>query len=112
MRAGRMRHQVVLQSPTGSRDSVGERTTTWTDVATVWANIRPLTGREQFLASQREASTSHIVEIRYSTDVSTIDASWRVKYGTRLLVLDGDPINVEERGIQLNLPCVEGLREE
>ena len=112
MRAGPMRHRVILQSPAGSRDAVGERTTTWTDVDTVWADIQPLTVRDQLLADQAYGLVSHKVLVRYSSTISAIDHSWRVKFGTRILVLNAPPRNIGERNRTLELLCLEGPREE
>lgn len=110
MRAGELRHRVKLQSPSGSRDAVGERVTVWTDEATdVPANVRPLNGREQFFAAQKQASTTHLVTIRYGSYVSGIDASWRVMFGSRIFTIDAPPRNIDERNKQLDLLCTEGL---
>ena len=86
IQAGKKIHKVILQSPAGSRDAVGERVTTWTNVATVWASIEPLSVRDAFLAAQAHASTTHRVRIDWSTDVDNIDGSWRVLFGSRVLV--------------------------
>ena len=112
MRAGNLRHRVTLQSPTGSRDSVGERTTTWTDVSTVWASVNPLTARELIAAGQVQSELSHRVCIRHSSSVAAIDASWRVLFGSRILVVAAPPRNIEEGDREIELLCSEGLREE
>ena len=111
MQAGRKTCKVVLQSPTGSRDAVGERTTTWVDVATVWAAIAPLTAREMFAAAQAQAPATHRVRIDYSSAVAAIVAAWRVKFGVRIFIIDGVR-NIDERNVELELLCTEGLRVE
>ncbi len=111
MNAGLLNKRIVLQSPSGSRDALGERSTSWVDVATVWARIRPLSAREASIAGQRQSAASHVVEIRHSSTVSTLDASWRVKFGDRVLAIDG-VLNPEESSEKLMLYCVEGLRNE
>jgi len=111
MRAGKLRHRVILQSPGGERDAYGERQTTWTNEATVWASIEPLVAREQFLAAQSELSTTHRVRIRYSTEISGLTAAWRIKFGVRILVIDGIR-NIEEKNKEFELLCTEGPREE
>jgi SPP1 family predicted phage head-tail adaptor len=113
MRAGKLRHRVTLQSPTGSRDAVGERVTTWTNVAEdVPAEIEPISGREQFLAAQRQATTSHIVRLRYASMWAAMDASWRVLFGSRVFTIDAPPKNVGESDVELILQCTEGERQE
>jgi SPP1 family predicted phage head-tail adaptor len=113
MRAGTLRHTVTLQSPAGSRDAVGERVTTWTNVAEgVPANIEPISGREQVLAAQLEATTTHIVHLRYASLWAAMDASWRVLFGSRVFTIDAPPKNVGERNWELVLQCTEGERQE
>jgi SPP1 family predicted phage head-tail adaptor len=112
MQAGRLRHSVIVQRPGGSRDAVGARLTTFTDIATVPASIEPLVGREQFLAAERQASTTHKVTLRYASSISSIDATWRVKFGTRIFVIDEPPRNTDERNREITLFCTEGLRDE
>lgn len=112
MRAGKLRQRVILQSPSGSRDAVGERTTTWTDVATVWASVNPLTARELIAAGQMQSELSHRVRIRHSSAVAAIDASWRVMFGSRILVVAAPPRNIEETDREIELLCSEGVREE
>lgn len=100
-------HVVILQRPTNARDSVGGSLATWTGVATVYAKVRPLTSAEQERAAQRQASTSHMVEVDYATEIASIASDWRVLYLGRVLTLDGNPINVDEANVELHLPCVE-----
>jgi SPP1 family predicted phage head-tail adaptor len=111
MRAGTLRHSIVLQSPTGTLDSFGERNTTWNDVATVRASINPITTREQFLAQQAQSSVTHKVTVRYGSEISTIDSSWRVLFGSRVFVIQGIR-NIDERNKTIELLCEEGLKNE
>lgn len=106
-----LRHRVTLQRPGGSRDAHGERTTTWTTVATVWARYRPLSAREASIAGQRQSAVDGVVEIRYSSLVASIDASWRVLFGSRVLAIDG-VVNRDQANAWLLLYCLEGLRNE
>lgn len=111
MEPGKLDKRITLQSPAGSRDSYGERNTTWNNVATVWASVQPLSTREQFLASQAQSSVTHKVVIRYSSTVASVEASWRVLLGSRALVVDGVR-NINEFNESIELMCTEGLRQE
>lgn len=91
-------------------DTVGQPIKTWKNEATVWAEIRPLTAREQFIAAQRQASTTHLVSIRYNPDLAVANATWRITFGVRIFSIDGPPKNVDERNIELQLECTEGLK--
>jgi SPP1 family predicted phage head-tail adaptor len=112
MRVGLLNKRVLLQSPTGSRDAVGERSTTWTDVATVWAQIEPLSVREQLAAAQMRGSITHKVLIRYSSTVSAATHAWRISYGSRVFTVDGAPRNIKEGDRYFEFLCTEGLAEE
>lgn len=103
MRAGELRHSVVIESRTLAADSYGGRTETWATFATVWASVEPLSGSEQWRAQQAQSSVSHKVTIRY---LSGVDAKMRVKFGTRYLNI-GSVRNVEERNRELELLCTE-----
>jgi SPP1 family predicted phage head-tail adaptor len=100
------------RSRAASRDAVGQRTTTWTNVAQVYAKIEQLSGSEQFIAAQRQASSTHKVSIRYDSRLAEMDGSYRFMFGTRPLILDAPPVNQDERNILLECTCVEGLRDE
>jgi SPP1 family predicted phage head-tail adaptor len=111
MSAGNRPHRIVLQSPGGVTDSVGERTTVWTDAATVYAEIRGLTAREMMAAGQRQAITSHVITFPFGANVAAVIAAWRVKYGTRIFTVEG-VLNVDEAKKTIQLFCTESVREE
>ena len=111
MRAGKLTKSVIIQSPTGDRDAVGERTTTWTNVATVWASIDPLSAREIFAAAQAQSEVTQKVMIRYDSSISAITNAWRVAYGSRYLVVEGVR-NIDEKNEMYELMCSEGLKVE
>ena len=46
LRAGQLSRRLRLQSRSSSQDSFGGPNLAWVDVATIWAEIRPITGRE------------------------------------------------------------------
>lgn len=71
MRAGSLDRRVTLQQQVETRDSYGGVTFTWQDVATVWADVQAVSGRE-FLQSQavQDEVTTRIV-IRFRTGITT-----------------------------------------
>ena len=106
MRAGRLRKRLTIQQPTeGSADPLGEKPMTWSDVASVWAEVLPQSGREFYRAQQIHAELSHAISIRYRAGLTP-----RMR-----LVLEGRPlnvvaiINVEERNRELLLYCAEEI---
>src|SRR5918992_2353622 len=70
MRAGTLKDRVTLQQNTPTQDAGGAPVDSWADVATVWAAIEPLTGREFFDAARVVADVTHRLRIRYRADVT------------------------------------------
>lgn len=65
IRAGLMRERVTIQAPAESRNTLGEATLSWSDVATVWASVDGLSSREILQAQQANAVASHKIRIRF-----------------------------------------------
>lgn len=70
MRAGQLDQRVTLKSRASTVDSFGEPTGAWSTLATVWAVVQPLMGREFQEAKQTEAELTTRIRIRYRTDVT------------------------------------------
>jgi SPP1 family predicted phage head-tail adaptor len=104
LRIGNLRHRVTIQS-LGTRvdDGAGGGSIPFADVATVWAEVHPLTGREQFLAGAFNPALTHRVTIRYRPGIKPSD---RIVYGTRVLDIKS-VADVEERHRQLEMLCEE-----
>lgn len=67
---GELRERVTIQAPGPPVDDGGGGVTVfWTDLATVWAAIRPVSNVERYYAQQVEASTTHEIFIRWRGDV-------------------------------------------
>jgi SPP1 family predicted phage head-tail adaptor len=65
LRAGALNRRITLQSRSTGQDTSGGQLLTWTDVATVWAQVEPLNGRELLAAQAVQSSVSHQITIRY-----------------------------------------------
>lgn len=79
MRAGQLNSRATIQRLTSGQDSIGQPATTWTDVATVWANIRHKSGSEAIKADKDVSIVQASIRIRRRTDVT---AAMRVLYGS------------------------------
>lgn len=64
MQAGKLRHVVTLRRATESQNAAGEIVQSWADLATVRAEIVPLTGRELLDAKQIDAEMNTRIVIR------------------------------------------------
>ena len=105
MRAGRLRKRAMIQKPVAAAaDALNEKTFTWTDEEKIWVGILPQSGREFYRAQQVNTQITHLVSARYRTG---LDATKRlVLEGSRVLDIAG-VVNVDERGRELILTCVE-----
>ena len=65
-----MRHQVKIQSQSGSADVGGSTNLSFSDVATVNASIKPLAGGDRFFGDQIEERVTHMITIRFRRDVT------------------------------------------
>lgn len=107
LRSGDLIHQVQVQQPADSRDTYGDAAPTWTTVATVWASVESLTGRELWIAQQVQADVTHRVRMRPGA-VPGIGPAWSILFGARRLAILGvvDPV---QQGEQVELLCVEAV---
>lgn len=64
--AGRLRHRVKIQRRVETQNSTtGYVTTTWQDVAIVWAGIEPMSVRELMAAGIEDSKINTRIVIRY-----------------------------------------------
>lgn len=86
-------------------DELGQPIESWSEVATVWASVEDLTGREYQAAQSTQNPVQTRIRIRYRAG---IQSSMRVLHGTDVYsiqaVLDRDGSKRE-----LQLMCVKGL---
>jgi len=105
IRAGELRHRVTIQQKSVTRNTLGEEVVTWQDVATVWADVQPLSGKEYFDAQQVNAEVTVRIRIRYRTGVKP---EMRVVFGSRVFDIQA-VINVDGRNQELQLMCKEAV---
>ena len=107
MRAGQLRQRITIQSKddSQSQNAYGEETPTYTNWATVWAEIEPLTGREFLDGKQITAEVTTRIKIRHR---SGILPEWRVMFGSIYYDIQSI-IHVEEREREIHLMCQEIL---
>lgn len=99
-----MRQRVNIQTRSVPVDDFGQESETWATVATVWASVEPLSGRELLAAQQVQGETTHRVRMRYQAGVTT---STRLLFNLRPLNIVS-VINKNEAGAFLELLCTEG----
>ena len=108
MRAGRLRHRLVLQSPTETRGPAGGvQVNTWKTEATVWGAIEPVSGKEFLTIDQTQNETTVRIVLRYH---SGLDETWRVVNDGRAYPIIS-AINESDRNRMWELMCSQGVRE-
>jgi len=82
MHIGNLRKQIVIQSEQQTPDGAGGYALAWTNVATVWAEISPVSGRELSAAGQLEGRVTHKMTTRWRGDLA-ITTDMRILYNAR-----------------------------
>jgi SPP1 family predicted phage head-tail adaptor len=92
MQAGNLRHRIAIQTNTPTQDSYGQPVESWATVATVWAAVDMLTGRELYTAQQAQSE----VNVRMTIRRRDVDAKQRVSWDSRTFDVESvihDPTN-------------------
>lgn len=110
--AGQLNHRVRIQQPTTVKDALGAPTQVWADVATVWADIQPLSGREARIADRVAAEVTHQITVRYRSDLDDpqVVARMRVLFRDRIFSVHA-ALNDDEANVAIILLASEGLRD-
>lgn len=104
LKATDLTQRVSLQRNAGTAvDAYGQPSNTWGTYATVWASVRPLSGREQEIGAARGALISHRVRLRYRSGVEHGD---RIYLGGRILEIISVR-NIDEAKVELEIDAVE-----
>ena len=108
VRAGQFRQRITIQNKAGVADATGQLVATWTEFATEWARVEPLTGAERFAAQQVVPMLNYKVTIRYRADLADVSGAEekRIVLDTGA-ILDIQSILPDERSTVLELLCIE-----
>ena len=68
---GELNRRLTLQAPVETADGAGGVTRTYTDAATLWAKVEPISGRYDIIAAGAGATIMHRIVIRSGPDVTT-----------------------------------------
>lgn len=98
MQAGKLDSLVTIQQQTATQDDFGQTVETWTAVATVWAEVRDITGKEFVAAQATQNTVQTVITIRvrdgikpsmravHGADVYNIEAVLRRKKDALMLM--------------------------
>lgn len=105
MRAGALRHKVLIEDFTATQDALGGHAKAWTTFATAWAAIEPLRGREYFDASAFQGEIDTRVRIRH---VDGVRPRMRVNWPAESRVFDVQSVaEINTRDREIHLMCKE-----
>ncbi|MGI9458435.1 MAG: phage head closure protein [Pirellulales bacterium] len=80
IRPGRMRERVTVQAMTETANDLGEVERSYTDVKTIWADVRAQASFEQRNNNKLELQSTYNVKIRYTPDITpTTRLLWKTK---------------------------------
>ena len=78
---GEMNERIQIIRETRTSDGAGGQTLSLTTLASVWAHVRPRSGREMERFDRVNASAMYLFVIRYRTDVEESDrVLWKGEY--------------------------------
>lgn len=70
MNPGKLNRKVEIMELDKVSDGAGGYEDTFVPIKKVWANIRPIYGKEYYEAQQAQVQVSHKVTIRYTEDIN------------------------------------------
>ena len=100
---GDLRHRLTLEELNRVADDGGGFTESWVAVATIFADVSPISGSERVEADRLTGSVTHDVVLRYRAGVVP---AMRFRDGTRIFQIIA-VIDVEERRRWLKCWCEE-----
>ena len=84
MKAGQLRHRVAIQSRLEVVDDIGQPSTSWLTTATVWADVRYLSGLSAIKSGADVSLTKCSVRMRHRA----VNAGQRIVYGDEVFEID------------------------
>ena len=102
MLAGKLRHRIVIERATLTQNDYGEEVQTFATLATVWARVEPILGKERFAAFQTQSDVDHRILVRYQSALSTLAANDRITWGSNTYDIRS-VVNTDERDIELQI---------
>lgn len=68
--AQKLNRLVTIQQATETRDAFGQAVPVWSTFAQVYAEIKPLSGRERFLSAATDAESNYRARIRFMDGIT------------------------------------------
>jgi len=101
--AGMLNQRVEIHSKSEASDDHGEITSTFTKVATRWASVQQLTGKELFEAQQIDARRTYKVTMRF---FSGLTETYQLVFKSRIFKIIGVNDVMEQQHLHI-ITCLE-----
>jgi SPP1 family predicted phage head-tail adaptor len=117
MRIGKFNRRVRIERRTEQKNpATGQEIDAWVEVATVWADVLMLSGKEVLLADSDVASATASIRIRYRTDLDNGMRAVLLKFVAGVAVDDvifniGKPLPDHAGREYTDLPCTTGAND-
>jgi SPP1 family predicted phage head-tail adaptor len=103
--ASRRTERITIRRKVSARDATtGAETVTWQDRAPIWAEVRPLRGRELVQMAQQESETEIVFNVYYE-EAKDVTADARIVWRNQVYELTEPPIDVGARRREIELMC-------
>jgi SPP1 family predicted phage head-tail adaptor len=99
--AGSLDRRITIQRSTVVKDGLGTDISTWTELATVWAQRVPQRAIETWKAGGTAATREIMWRIRWSTKVADVGATDRLVYKGSVLEISGTEEIGRREGIEI-----------
>lgn len=96
MRAGKLRHKIQILTITTTQDDYGAEIQSEVVYKEVFAEIKPISGGEKFLANQRYPEATTSIRFRY---FDGLDTNMRIAFGTRRFDIQ-NIVNTDEKNYE------------
>ncbi len=117
MKAGTLRHRIEIQAFDSVMDSsgsavqdqvTGEVIRAWQPMASAWASIAPVSGRDFIAAKAAQSSITARITVRYNADILP---AMRVIHGTRIYKIEAVLPDADSGLEYMTLMCSLGATE-
>ncbi|MEG2469298.1 MAG: phage head closure protein [Comamonas sp.] len=85
MKAGDLKHHITIERATIITDSRGNRRESWEPIATCWASMADVSGRDFYAAQAYQAQDTVTFGIRWRDD---IDKECRINHGGAIYLIE------------------------
>ena len=113
LKCGSLRHRIRIEQQVEAKNSFGETSVEWEEFGTYWAQIRPLSAREQYTAQETQPELSAVIVMRYVAGINASMRAVHVVNGTDGTIYNlSAPIRDPETGMDwMSLPASAFLNE-